>query len=172
VVDPSGECWDVAGLYVADASAFPTASGVNPMITAMVRCLNSPWGGSGRGGLGFRVAQGLHAAGAAQLRSSYLDSQLTHHAPPPPSPLTPPPTPTPTHQAISHMISLGIAQRITAASKALRAGAKGPTPGRAAVNVTMGAGSGGASEESAEEDTDLVRDVERERNGQPDALKW
>lgn len=32
-VDPSGECWDVSGLYVADASLFPTASGVNPMIS-------------------------------------------------------------------------------------------------------------------------------------------
>lgn len=31
--DPHGECWDVAGLYVADGSAFPTPSGVNPMIT-------------------------------------------------------------------------------------------------------------------------------------------
>ncbi|DBA85949.1 hypothetical protein WJX77_012681 [Trebouxia sp. C0004] len=33
VTDGQGHCWDVAGLYVADASCFPTASGVNPMIT-------------------------------------------------------------------------------------------------------------------------------------------
>jgi choline dehydrogenase-like flavoprotein len=32
-VNPQGETWDVKGLYVADASVFPTASGVNPMIT-------------------------------------------------------------------------------------------------------------------------------------------
>lgn len=31
--DPAGELWDVAGLYVADGSAFPTPSGVNPMIS-------------------------------------------------------------------------------------------------------------------------------------------
>jgi hypothetical protein len=31
--DASGEVWDVAGLYIADGSAFPTTSGVNPMIT-------------------------------------------------------------------------------------------------------------------------------------------
>jgi choline dehydrogenase-like flavoprotein len=32
-INPLGECWDVKGLFVADASTFPTASGVNPMIT-------------------------------------------------------------------------------------------------------------------------------------------
>ena len=32
-VSPSGETWDVRNLVVADGSAFPTASGVNPMIT-------------------------------------------------------------------------------------------------------------------------------------------
>lgn len=31
--DPHGEVWDVSGLYIADGSAFPTPSGVNPMVT-------------------------------------------------------------------------------------------------------------------------------------------
>lgn len=31
--DPAGETWDVRNLVVADGSAFPTATGVNPMIT-------------------------------------------------------------------------------------------------------------------------------------------
>ncbi len=35
VLTPQGEAWDVRNLYIADASAFPTASGVNPMITVM-----------------------------------------------------------------------------------------------------------------------------------------
>ncbi|GAA5895388.1 hypothetical protein JCM8208_005995 [Rhodotorula glutinis] len=35
VVDPRGRVWGTEGLYVADASVFPTASGVNPMITNM-----------------------------------------------------------------------------------------------------------------------------------------
>lgn len=35
VVDLSGRVWDLPGLYVADASLFPTAIGVNPQITIM-----------------------------------------------------------------------------------------------------------------------------------------
>lgn len=37
VVDPRGRVWGTEGLYVADASVFPTASGVNPMITVSRR---------------------------------------------------------------------------------------------------------------------------------------
>lgn len=35
VVDPDGQVWGTQGLYVADASNFPSASGVNPMVTNM-----------------------------------------------------------------------------------------------------------------------------------------
>ncbi|KAI1633017.1 long chain fatty alcohol oxidase [Biscogniauxia mediterranea] len=35
VVDARGAVWEVDGLYLADASVFPSASGVNPMVTVM-----------------------------------------------------------------------------------------------------------------------------------------
>lgn len=35
VADPDGQVWGVRGLYVTDASAFPSASGVNPMLSIM-----------------------------------------------------------------------------------------------------------------------------------------
>lgn len=35
VVDLNGELWDLPGCYVADASIFPTAIGVNPQVTIM-----------------------------------------------------------------------------------------------------------------------------------------
>jgi choline dehydrogenase-like flavoprotein len=35
VANPDGQVWDVKGLYVTDASAFPISSGVNPMLSVM-----------------------------------------------------------------------------------------------------------------------------------------
>jgi choline dehydrogenase-like flavoprotein len=35
VADPEGRVWGVDGLYVTDASAFPTPTGVNPMLAIL-----------------------------------------------------------------------------------------------------------------------------------------
>ena len=35
VADPRGELHDTPGVWIGDASAFPTPSGTNPMITVM-----------------------------------------------------------------------------------------------------------------------------------------
>jgi choline dehydrogenase-like flavoprotein len=43
VVDATGEVWDLPGCYVADASLFPTAIGVNPQITIMALATRVAW---------------------------------------------------------------------------------------------------------------------------------
>jgi choline dehydrogenase-like flavoprotein len=35
VAGPYGELHDVSGVWIGDASAFPTATGTNPMLTTM-----------------------------------------------------------------------------------------------------------------------------------------
>jgi choline dehydrogenase-like flavoprotein len=35
VAKPSGELHDVSGVWIGDTSVFPTALGVNPMVTCM-----------------------------------------------------------------------------------------------------------------------------------------
>jgi len=52
VVKPTCESWECSGLYVVDASTFPTSSGTNPMITTY--------------GIAYMAAQGLKGAMAAQ----------------------------------------------------------------------------------------------------------
>lgn len=43
VVDPTGQLWDLPGCYVADASVFPTAIGVNPQVTIMALATRIAW---------------------------------------------------------------------------------------------------------------------------------
>lgn len=43
VVDAHGQAWDVPGLYVADASLFPAAIGVNPQLSIMALSTRVAW---------------------------------------------------------------------------------------------------------------------------------
>ena len=52
VANPEGELHDTPGVWIGDASAFPTASGTNPMITIMA--------------LARRTASAIHAASPAR----------------------------------------------------------------------------------------------------------
>jgi hypothetical protein len=64
-VDPAGESWDVAGLFVADASLFPSSSGANPMVTVMALAFIVAHNIVGRleqGGSGARQAAAAAAA--------------------------------------------------------------------------------------------------------------
>ncbi|MBF9141822.1 GMC family oxidoreductase N-terminal domain-containing protein [Hymenobacter properus] len=63
---PNGETVEVQGLFVADGSAFPACSGVNPMLTIMA--------------LAHFTAQGMKAAETPSRRPLPLASTLGHHA--------------------------------------------------------------------------------------------
>ncbi|HEX2087175.1 MAG TPA: GMC oxidoreductase, partial [Solirubrobacteraceae bacterium] len=54
VADPRGRLHDVEGVWIGDASAFPTPSGTNPMITIMA--------------LASRTADNVAAAAGASLQ--------------------------------------------------------------------------------------------------------
>ena len=44
VVDPQGQAFDVAGLYVSDGSLFPTSIGVNSQLPIMTVATRIAWG--------------------------------------------------------------------------------------------------------------------------------
>ncbi|RFU25570.1 hypothetical protein B7463_g10767, partial [Scytalidium lignicola] len=58
VVDPKGRVWGIEDLYVSDASIFPSASGVNPMITNMAI---SDW-------ISRNISKELRSAGRVEAR--------------------------------------------------------------------------------------------------------
>lgn len=60
VASPTGELHDTPGVWIGDASAFPTASGTNPMITIMA--------------LAHRTADQLAAAGGAALKPALQEA--------------------------------------------------------------------------------------------------
>ncbi len=50
-MDPRGKVWGCEGVWVADASVFPSASGVNPMVSTMAIAdfISRGIGGEGKG---------------------------------------------------------------------------------------------------------------------------
>jgi choline dehydrogenase-like flavoprotein len=44
VVQPTGESWELEGLFVADGSIMPTSLGVNPQETVMAMATRIAWG--------------------------------------------------------------------------------------------------------------------------------
>jgi choline dehydrogenase-like flavoprotein len=60
VAGPDGELHDTPGVWIGDASAFPTASGTNPMITVMA--------------LAHRTAEGVRAAAGAKTTPSLQEA--------------------------------------------------------------------------------------------------
>jgi GMC oxidoreductase len=65
---PSGETWEVAGLFVADASVFPTALGINPMVT--VEAVAYMIAGNVAGSLGASVTSAVTSSAATASNSS------------------------------------------------------------------------------------------------------
>ncbi len=61
VVDPSGQVWQQPGLFVADASVFPSSLGINPALTVAAHSI--------------RVADALLAQFASQGAQASLDAQ-------------------------------------------------------------------------------------------------
>jgi len=60
VIDLNGQIWDLPGCYVADASIFPTAVGVNPQVTIMAMATR----------IGERLAASLSARSSGALAES------------------------------------------------------------------------------------------------------
>jgi choline dehydrogenase-like flavoprotein len=60
VAAPTGELHDTPGVWIGDTSAFPSASGTNPMITVMA--------------LAHRTAENMSAAAGAAVRPALQEA--------------------------------------------------------------------------------------------------
>ena len=69
VVDENGETWNCEGLYVCDASVFPTNSGVNPMLTTLAIA----------DGVADVIAKVVAANGDGGKRHFFIHVISTHH---------------------------------------------------------------------------------------------
>jgi choline dehydrogenase-like flavoprotein len=69
VVDPTGQLWDLPGCYVADASLFPSAVGVNPQVSIMAMAM-----------LVASRVQLQSTTGRGQARANHKAQETTHAA--------------------------------------------------------------------------------------------